>query len=160
MLAEGPLLDTRSVEFLAERLAAVPGVVAVTLGGSRAVGAAVAGSDWDFGLYYRGGLDPADISALGWPGRVFGPGEWGSIVNGGAWLTVGGARVGMSPRINHVGSCFDDLPEGTVGTVVVNAPSVVRAQFLQHAEADEPTEFLSHLSLQDHLAGWFGLVET
>ena len=68
VLAEGPLLDTRSVEYLAERLAAVPGVVAVTLGGSRAAGAAVEGSDWDFGLYYRGGLDPADISALGWPG--------------------------------------------------------------------------------------------
>jgi len=33
VLAEGPLLDTRSVEYLAERLAAVPGVVAVTLGG-------------------------------------------------------------------------------------------------------------------------------
>ena len=32
VLAEGPLLDTRSVEYLAERLAAVPGVVAVTLG--------------------------------------------------------------------------------------------------------------------------------
>ena len=76
---------------------------------------------------------------------------------------VAGRQAGglpMSPRINHVGGCFDDLPEGTVGTVVVNAPSVVRAQFLQHAEADEPTEFLSHLSLQDHLAGWFGLVET
>ena len=98
MLAEGPLLDTRSVEYLAERLAAVPGVVAVTLGGSRAVGAAMEGSDWDFGLYYRGGLDPADISALGWPGRVFAPGEWGSIVNGGAWLTVGGARVDLIYR--------------------------------------------------------------
>ena len=98
VLAEGPLLDTRSVEYLAERLAAVPGVVAVTLGGSRAVGAAVEGSDWDFGLYYRGGLDPADISALGWPGRVFAPGEWGSIVNGGAWLTVGDARVDLIYR--------------------------------------------------------------
>jgi hypothetical protein len=98
VLAEGPLLHTRSVEYLAERLAAVPGVVAVTLGGSRAVGAAVAGSDWDFGLYYRGGLDPADISALGWPGRVFAPGEWGSIVNGGAWLTVGEAKVDLIYR--------------------------------------------------------------
>ena len=86
------------MEDLAERLAAVPGVVAVTLGGSRAVGAAVEGSDWDFGLYYRGGLDPADISALGWPGRVFAPGEWGSIVNGGAWLTVGGAKVDLIYR--------------------------------------------------------------
>jgi hypothetical protein len=90
--------DTRLVEDLAERLAAVPGVVAVTLGGSRAVGAAVEGSDWDFGLYYRGGLDPADISALGWPGRVFAPGEWGSIVNGGAWLTVGGVKVDLIYR--------------------------------------------------------------
>jgi hypothetical protein len=68
--------------------------------------------------------------------------------------------AGSLRRINHVGGCFDDFPEGTVGTVVVDAPSVVWAQFLQHAEADEPTEFLSRLSLQDHLAGWFGLVET
>src|SRR5258705_6001413 len=71
VLAEGPLLDTRSVEYLAERLAAVPGVVAVTLGGSRAVGAAVEGSEWGFGLYFRGRLGPADISALGRPGPGF-----------------------------------------------------------------------------------------
>jgi hypothetical protein len=86
------------VEHLAARLAVVPGVVAVTLGGSRATGTAVEGSDWDFGLYYRGGLDPADIAALGWPGRVFAPGEWGGIVNGGAWLTVDGARVDLIYR--------------------------------------------------------------
>jgi len=86
------------VEYLAARLAAVPGVVAVTLGGSRATGTAVEGSDWDFGLYYRGGLDPADITALGWPGRVFAPGEWGSIVNGGAWLTIDGTRVDLIYR--------------------------------------------------------------
>jgi hypothetical protein len=76
------------------------------------------------------------------------------------WRLRSAAGLPMSPRINHVGGCFDDLPEGTVGAVVVNAPSVVWAQFLQHAEADEPTEFLSHFALQDHLAGWFGLVET
>ena len=86
------------MEYLAARLAAVPGVVAVTLGGSRATGTAVEGSDWDFGLYYRGGLDPTDITALGWPGRVFAPGEWGSIVNGGAWLTVDGTRVDLIYR--------------------------------------------------------------
>jgi len=86
------------MEHLASRLAAVPGVVAVTLGGSRVTGAAVEGSDWDFGLYYRGGLDPADITALGWSGRVFAPGEWGSIVNGGAWLTIDGARVDLIYR--------------------------------------------------------------
>jgi hypothetical protein len=86
------------VEFIVPRLAAIPGVVAVTLGGSRATNTAVAGSDWDFGLYYRGGLDPADVQALGWPGRVFAPGEWGRIVNGGAWLTIDGTKVDLIYR--------------------------------------------------------------
>jgi len=86
------------VEYLAARLAAVPGVVAVTLGGSRAANSAVEGSDWDFGLYYRGRLDPAHIEALGWPGQVFAPGEWGRIVNGGAWLTVDGTKVDLIYR--------------------------------------------------------------
>jgi hypothetical protein len=86
------------VEHIAPRLAAIPGVVAVTLGGSRATNTAVVGSDWDFGLYYRGGLDPADVTALGWPGQVFAPGEWGRLVNGGAWLTVDGAKVDLIYR--------------------------------------------------------------
>jgi hypothetical protein len=86
------------VEHLAARLAAVPGVLAVTLGGSRATNTAVEGSDWDFGLYYQGAIDPADIVALGWPGRVFAPGEWGRIVNGGAWLTVDGTKVDLIYR--------------------------------------------------------------
>ena len=86
------------MEHLAARLAAIPGVVAVTLGGSRATNTAVEGSDWDFGLYYRGRLDPADIVALGWPGRVFAPGEWGRIVNGGAWLTIDGTKVDLIYR--------------------------------------------------------------
>ena len=59
---------------IGDRLAQVPGVVAVTLGGSRASGSATDDSDWDFGLYYRGTIDPDDIRALGWPGQVFGPG--------------------------------------------------------------------------------------
>jgi hypothetical protein len=86
------------VEFIATRLAAIPGVVAVTLGGSRATNTAVPGSDWDFGLYYQGQLDPADVQALGWPGRVFAPGEWGGIINGGAWLTIDGAKVDLIYR--------------------------------------------------------------
>ena len=86
------------MEHLAARLAANPGVVAVTLGGSRATNTATEGSDWDFGLYYRGRLDPAEIVALGWPGRVFAPGEWGRIVNGGAWLTIDGTKVDLIYR--------------------------------------------------------------
>jgi hypothetical protein len=86
------------MEFIATRLAAIRGVVAVTLGGSRATNTAAEDSDWDFGLYYRGRLDPADVLALGWPGRVFAPGEWGRIVNGGAWLTIDGTKVDLIYR--------------------------------------------------------------
>jgi hypothetical protein len=91
-------LHTRVVEHIAARLAAIPGVVAVTLGGSRATNTAVEGSDWDFGLYYRGRLDPADVAGLGWPGQVFAPGEWGTIVNGGAWLSIDGTKVDLIYR--------------------------------------------------------------
>jgi hypothetical protein len=101
------------VEFIATRLAAIPGVVAVTLGGSRATNTAVEGSDWDFGLYYRGGLDPADIAALGWPGHVFAPGEWGRIVNGGAWLTIDGTKVDLIYRdLDEVLSWTDAAEHG------------------------------------------------
>ena len=86
------------VEILAERLADVPGVVAVTLGGSRATGDATPDSDWDFGLYYRGTIDPDDVRALGFRGEVFAPGQWGPIVNGGAWLDVDGVKVDLIYR--------------------------------------------------------------
>ena len=81
-----------AVTALAADLAGVPGVVAVVLGGSRARGAGRPDSDWDLGVYYRGGsraLEPRDIRALGHSGHVSELGEWGAIVNGGAWLTVG-----------------------------------------------------------------------
>jgi hypothetical protein len=83
---------------LAERLARIPGVVAVTLGGSRATGTHRDDSDWDFGLYYRGTIDPDDVRALGWPGQVFAPGDWGRLVNGGAWLRVDGVAVDLIYR--------------------------------------------------------------
>jgi predicted nucleotidyltransferase len=84
---------------VARRLERIPGTVAVTLGGSRAQGEHRPDSDWDFGLYYRGRLDPADVRALGWPGTVAAPGEWGGgVMNGGAWLTVEGRRVDVMYR--------------------------------------------------------------
>ena len=57
--------------------------------------------------------------------------------------------------IDRVGGCFDDLPERAARAYVVNAPSVVWALFLEHAEADEPAGLFGQVSLQDHLAGWF-----
>jgi hypothetical protein len=89
---------------LAERLAGVPGVVAVVLGGSRARGTHRPDSDYDLGLYYRGELDVEALRALAadagepaalvdGPAAVTAPGEWGPWVDGGAWLTVDGRRV-------------------------------------------------------------------
>lgn len=83
---------------IAARLAQIPGVVAVTLGGSRATGEAGPDSDWDFGLYYERPIQKQDIEALGWPGQVFGIGDWGRIVNGGAWLSVDGVQVDLVYR--------------------------------------------------------------
>lgn len=83
---------------IAARLAQIPGVEAVTLGGSRASGTAAADSDWDFGLYYSEPIDPRHVEALGWPGRVFAPGDWGTIVNGGAWLEIENTRVDLVYR--------------------------------------------------------------
>jgi hypothetical protein len=87
-----------NVERLVAQVAGVAGVEAVTLGGSRARGTAQPGSDWDFGLYYRGSIDTEAIRALGYPGQVVEPGEWGRIVNGGAWLEVDGERVDLLYR--------------------------------------------------------------
>jgi hypothetical protein len=86
------------VTTLVEQVGRVAGVKAVTLGGSRARGMARPDSDWDFGLYYRGGIDTEAIRALGYPGQVVEPGEWGRIVNGGAWLEVDGERVDLLYR--------------------------------------------------------------
>jgi hypothetical protein len=86
------------MHWLAERLQAIPGVVAVTLGGSRARGAEHPGSDWDFGLYYRGHLDAGHIRALGFAGTVVDPGEWGRLMNGGAWWTLDGVKVDVLYR--------------------------------------------------------------
>jgi hypothetical protein len=73
----------------------VPGVVAVALGGSRATDTHRPDSDWDVGVYYRGAFDPADVRALGLDGEVSELGEWGPIVNGGAWLNVEGESVDL-----------------------------------------------------------------
>ncbi len=87
-----------NVPRLVEQVARVPGVRAVTLGGSRARGMARPDSDWDIGLYYRGSIDTDAIRQLGHAGHVTEPGEWGRIVNGGAWLNIDGERVDLLYR--------------------------------------------------------------
>lgn len=82
-------------------LGALPFVDAVVLGGSRASGTATERSDIDIGIYYD--AETIDYGALGEAakalddlhrdGLVCRAGEWGSWVNGGGWLRIGGIAV-------------------------------------------------------------------
>jgi hypothetical protein len=89
------------------RLAEVPGVVAVVLGGSRARGTANAASDYDMGLYYgphqpldterllsvaKDLVDDADTAA------VTAVGGWGPRIVGGGWVSIGGRKVDLLYR--------------------------------------------------------------
>jgi predicted nucleotidyltransferase len=91
--------DEQFLDGVAHRLAGLPAVRAVALGGSRAEGTGTPDSDWDLAVYYRGGFDPAYLRALGWEGVVSEVGGWGGgVFNGGAWLTIEGRRVDVHYR--------------------------------------------------------------
>jgi len=87
-------------------LAAVPGVQAVVLGGSRARGTAHSSSDYDIGLYRSAARfdtdrlltvvkDIADDPDAAIVTRI---NEWGSWIVGGAWLSVEGRKVDLLYR--------------------------------------------------------------
>ena len=67
-----------SVTELVDVLTAMPGTVAVVLGGSRAVRLDDKESDWDLGVYYRGEIDLTALSTRhGVPARIVGAcDEW------------------------------------------------------------------------------------
>ncbi len=115
------MLDDERLRALAARLVRVPGLVAVTLGGSRARGVHAPGSDVDLGLYYRPPLDLDRLGALardvaGPDASVTGPGEWGPWVDGGAWLTVDGVPVDWIYRhLDRVRAAWTDAQEGRHG---------------------------------------------
>ena len=111
------LTDERLGE-MAARLAGVPGIVGVLLGGSRARGEHTAESDTDLGLYYRSPFDLDAARALArdvaGPGaRLTEPGEWGPWVDGGGWLTVDGAAVDWMYRdLDRVQRAWRDAEQG------------------------------------------------
>lgn len=108
MFDPGPLADQ-----LADQLIAIPNVVAVVLGGSRAAGTHRPDSDWDLGLLYDGTLDPAHLRALGYPGKVFAPGEWSRLMDGGAWFEIDDTKVDVIYReIGAVQHWIDEANEG------------------------------------------------
>ncbi len=82
---------------VAGRLRTVPGIVAVVLGGSRAVGTHRVTSDIDIGIYYRDttafdlltlAAVAADLDDTHRSDLVTPIGGWGPWVNGGGWLTI------------------------------------------------------------------------
>ena len=120
--------DVRSaLERCVEVLAPVPGVAAVVLGGSWAVGTAdEQRSDVDLGVLYRSSAPPStgDLCAAAAAvddGRrtdaVTPFGAWGPFIDGGAWLVVGGRRVDWLLRdVERVGSALDECRAGRAPT--------------------------------------------
>lgn len=109
--------DAGFLAYVTERLAALPHVEAVALGGSRAAGTHGAGSDWDLAVYYRGAFSPDGVRALGWPGEVSEIGGWGGgVFNGGAWLTVRDRRADVHYRdLDDVERYLAEAREGRFG---------------------------------------------
>ncbi len=104
-----------------EQLKPVYGLRAIVLGGSYASGSQRPDSDIDIGLYYYEGqsLDTEHIRAIASQlndtpdPTVTELGGWGTWVNGGAWLTIGGQRVDFLYRnIDFVSSTIDDCLVG------------------------------------------------
>lgn len=108
---------------VAREVAAVPGIVAVVLGGSYARGDARPGSDVDLGLYYRGsaGFDLAALRAAAArldprPEAVpTEPGGWGPRIDGGAWLQVQRQALDLVYRdVERVGAAIDRALSGRI----------------------------------------------
>ncbi|MFI5889314.1 nucleotidyltransferase domain-containing protein [Actinoplanes sp. NPDC051513] len=115
-----PLTEARLLE-VAERVAEVPGVAGIVLGGSRARGSHAPDSDTDVGLYYRSPLDVDLLDRLaksiaGPAAMVTAPGGWGPWVDGGGWLKIDGHAVDWIYRdLDRVLAVWSDAERGKYG---------------------------------------------
>lgn len=108
------------------------------LGGSRALGTDRPDSDWDLGLYYRSTerpLDPHQVRELPYQGHVSELGEWGPIVNGGAWLSAAGIGVDVLFRdLDLIEGWVTDARQGRFEVLVQNGYVVGAPTYLPVGE--------------------------
>lgn len=112
---------------VAARLAAIKGIRAVALGGSRARGTAREDSDLDLGLYYDRSapfmIEELDAAARQLDDRhasdlVTPLGAWGQGVNGGGWLLIGGHHVDFLYRdLSHMREVIERCIRGEIDAV-------------------------------------------
>lgn len=109
------------LDAITARLAAVPGVVAVVLGGSYARGTARPDSDLDVAMYYaeQSPFKIDDIRRVAAEISVAGPPDvtdfygWGPWVNGGAWILTAAGKVDFIYRnLDQVRRTIDDAARG------------------------------------------------
>ncbi len=114
----------RFLDKLVSRVAEVPGVDAIALGGSRARGTASESSDYDVGLYYSAAreLDTERLSEVvktlvneADAIEVTPIGGWGPWIVGGAWLSIQGRKVDLLYRnVEAVAQVIGDCRAGNI----------------------------------------------
>ena len=123
-------MSSELIQTLATRLAQVPGVEGVTLGGSRARGQAQPNSDIDLGMYYRAET-PFDLAALSALCRELDDsgnaeptptGGWGLWVDGGINLTTQGQRVDFIYR--ELGRVDKSVQDALAGKIKLHAQTL------------------------------------
>lgn len=92
------MVDDEFVAAVVGACRGLPNAEAVNLGGSRARNDERPESDWDFAVYYRGGVDVGYFERLGWPGHVFRPFEWGQVMYAGGVFDLDGRHFDIHFR--------------------------------------------------------------
>jgi len=143
-IATSTLRISRVADRTAGRLAAIDGVAAVVLGGSRARGEADELSDVDLGVYYDAArpFRVADLRALARelddrhpPDAVTELGGWGPWIDGGGWLAIEGVRVDWIYR---------DL--ASVGRHIADC---LAGRFSSHHQPGHPHAFHTHMYMAE-----------
>lgn len=121
-LASMPVDKASVLELIVSGLRAIPGMVAIVLGGSYAQGCARADSDLDIGLYYREAspfsmegirLVADEMSRPATAPTVTDLYEWGPWVNGGAWIETYAGKVDFLYRnLDHVQQVIQEGLQG------------------------------------------------